>query len=56
MKGIRRLCTFTLISLFSLAGVAAQAGGQNTVLNLLSDASKLLGKNGRKARGGSAER
>lgn len=48
MKGIRRLCTFTLISLFSLAGVAAQAGGQNTVLNLLSDASKLLAKTGEK--------
>jgi uncharacterized repeat protein (TIGR03803 family) len=43
----RRLCTFTLISLLSLFGFAAQAGAQDDTLNQLSGSPKLRGKTGK---------
>src|ERR1700675_846703 len=42
-----RLCTFTLISLLSLFGVAAQAGAQADAFNQLSSPPKLRGRAGR---------
>jgi uncharacterized repeat protein (TIGR03803 family) len=43
---ISRLCTFTLISLVSLFGFAAQAGAQDNIFNQLSGSLELRGKTG----------
>lgn len=41
-----RLCTFTLISLLSLFGFAAQAGAQDNIFNQLGGSPKSRGKTG----------